>query len=87
MPIFTESQTVIASPPLLAQTSMRDVKDLVEGVFLYTETRPGTWEAWLQQAEYDSLRPLRTLRFDHFFVTLQAVVDGAGFCDWCVSDA
>lgn len=78
-PIFSETQTVIASPSLLANTPLRDPQDLIDGVLLYTETRPGTWEAWLREAGFDSLRPLRMLRFDHFFVTLQAVVDGLGF--------
>jgi DNA-binding transcriptional LysR family regulator len=78
-PILSDFQTVIASPALVERMSLRDVEDLVDGVFLYTETRPGGWEAWLQQAGHASLRPVRTLRFDHFFVTLQAVVDSLGF--------
>ncbi|WP_342050151.1 MULTISPECIES: LysR substrate-binding domain-containing protein [unclassified Cupriavidus] len=78
VPVFTEYQTVIASPALLAQAPVRDVADLADAVLLYTETRPGSWESWLQQAGHASLRPVRTLRFDHFFVTLQAVVDSLG---------
>jgi len=78
VPIFAEYQTVIASPALLAQAPVRDVEDLADSVLLYTETRPGSWESWLQQAGHASLRPVRTLRFDHFFVTLQAVVDSLG---------
>lgn len=77
-PIFTEVQTVIASPALWQEGAMRDVQDLAEAVWLYTETRPGDWEHWLQHAGIASVRPLRTLRFDHFFVTLQAVVDRLG---------
>ncbi|SPA52703.1 protein of unknown function (plasmid) [Cupriavidus taiwanensis] len=79
VPIFSEYQTVIASPALLEQVPLQGVEDLVEGVFLYTETRPGNWESWLQQAGHASLLPVRTLRFDHFFVTLQAVADSLGF--------
>ncbi|SOY72947.1 LysR substrate-binding domain-containing protein [Cupriavidus taiwanensis] len=79
VPVFSEYQTVIASPALLRQLPLQGVEDLVEGVFLYTETRPGSWESWLQQAGHASLLPVRTLRFDHFFVTLQAVADSLGF--------
>lgn len=77
-PVFTERQTVIAGPGLFAATPLRDLQDLAEAAWLYTETRPGSWEHWLQHAGIEDLRPLRTLRFDHFFVTLQAVVDNLG---------
>ncbi|WP_244883324.1 LysR substrate-binding domain-containing protein [Variovorax paradoxus] len=78
MPLFAESSTVIASPTLLAKDKPRRPVELLKTVLLSTETRPGDWEAWLGAAGCGDLRPLRQLRFDHFFVTLQAVVDGVG---------
>lgn len=77
-PLFTESNTVIASPALLARYKLRHPRDLASAIWLSTETRPGEWEAWLQAAKLSTLRPIQDLRFDHFFVTLQAVVDGLG---------
>jgi LysR family transcriptional regulator, glycine cleavage system transcriptional activator len=78
-PLFRESNTVIASPSLLARSGIRTVEELVTETWLTSETRPRDWEAWLEGAGQPTLRASRTLRFDHFFVTLQAVVDGLGF--------
>ncbi|MNU83960.1 Glycine cleavage system transcriptional activator [compost metagenome] len=79
IPLFRESNTVIASPSLLARTGLESVEQLAAETWLTTETRPGDWEAWMESANQPMLRASRTLRFDHFFVTLQAVVDGLGF--------
>ncbi|MDR5760795.1 LysR substrate-binding domain-containing protein [Caballeronia sp. LZ035] len=77
-PLFRERMTVIASPALLARTGLSRVEALAAATWLTSETRPGDWEAWLEAAGHASLRAHRMLRFDHFFVTLQAVVDGLG---------
>ncbi|BAN26744.1 LysR substrate-binding domain-containing protein [Caballeronia insecticola] len=81
-PLFQERNTVIASPWLMAQTGVSgawEVGGLASVTWLTSETRPGDWESWLEAAGEPSLRANRMLRFDHFFVTLQAVVDGLGF--------
>ncbi|QIE29944.1 Glycine cleavage system transcriptional activator (plasmid) [Caballeronia sp. SBC1] len=78
-PLYRESNTVIASPSLLSRTGVRTVEQLVTETWLTSETRPRDWEAWLEATSQPALRASRTLRFDHFFVTLQAVVDGLGF--------
>lgn len=77
-PLYTETNTVIASPALLTRYKLRHPRDLASAIWLSSETRPGEWEAWLQAANLATLRPVQDLRFDHFFVTLQAVVDGLG---------
>jgi DNA-binding transcriptional LysR family regulator len=78
-PLFEERNTVIVSPGRLATKGMSTVGELASETWLTTETRPGDWEAWLDTARQPALRAGRTLRFDHFFVTLQAVIDGLGF--------
>ncbi|WP_034301913.1 LysR substrate-binding domain-containing protein [Herbaspirillum sp. RV1423] len=78
-PLFRELNTVIASPALLMQTGIATVEELADQTWLTTETRPGDWEAWLDAAAQRKLRASRSLRCDHFFVTLQAIVDGLGF--------
>lgn len=77
--LFSEFTTVIASPQLVRGKAFRKPEDLASGILLSTESRPGDWEAWLSAAGCDGLRSVHSLRFDHFFVTLQAVVDGMGF--------
>lgn len=78
-PLFAEKTTVIASPTLLAKNRLHAPSDIAKAVLLSTETRPGDWEAWLAVAGVKGFRPRQQLRFDHFFVTLQAVIDGMGF--------
>ena len=76
--LLEEMNTVIASPALLARAPLKRIEQLAELTWLTSETRPGDWEAWLEAAGQPTLRANRALRFDHFFVTLQAVVDGLG---------
>ncbi|GAP33894.1 LysR substrate-binding domain-containing protein [Piscinibacter sakaiensis] len=77
-PLFQEWSTVIASPQLLAQGGLRHPADLAGATMLSTESRPGDWEQWLAIAGVGALRSAQLLRFDHFFVTLQAIIDGMG---------
>ncbi|MES2188089.1 MAG: LysR substrate-binding domain-containing protein [Pseudomonadota bacterium] len=77
-PLFQEWATVIVSPTLLQQHPLRTPADLAGSTLLSTESRPGDWEQWLAFADAGALRPAQYLRFDHYFVTLQAIVDGMG---------
>jgi LysR family glycine cleavage system transcriptional activator len=77
-PLFTETSTVIASPQLIKGRALKKPADVASGILLSTESRPGDWENWLSAAGCSELRPMQILRFDHFFVTLQAVIDGMG---------
>jgi LysR family transcriptional regulator, glycine cleavage system transcriptional activator len=77
-PLFTETATVIANPQLLKGRALKKPSDLASAILLSTESRPGDWENWLNAAGCADLRPMQILRFDHFFVTLQAVIDGMG---------
>ena len=73
-----EADTVIASPALLARIPLRKPDDLVRHTLLATETRPGDWADWLGAARLALVPGTRQMRFDHFFVTLQAATDGLG---------
>jgi LysR family glycine cleavage system transcriptional activator len=73
-----ETDTLVASPALLDRQKLRDLADLPGHTVLSTETRPGDWEDWLAAARYVGPPPTRRHRFDHFFVTLQAALDGFG---------
>jgi len=78
-PLFEERNTVIASPALIAQAGISSVEQLGDETWLTTESRPMDWEGWTEAVGHPTLRASRTLRFDHYFVTLQAVADGLGF--------
>ncbi len=73
-----EADTLIMSPALFERQPVRRLVDLVSHVLLSTETRPGDWTDWLDQAGLPHAAEQRRRAFDHFFVTLQAVTDGLG---------
>lgn len=78
VPFLTEVDTLVASPALLTRAPLASPGDLEGRVLLGTQTRPGDWRAWLAAA--GAVRPegARPRIFDHFFVTLLALEDGAG---------
>jgi LysR family transcriptional regulator, glycine cleavage system transcriptional activator len=77
-PFLSESDTLIISPGLFERAPLRHPGDIVSHVLLGSETRPGDWTDWLECAGLPHRPEQRRRVFDHFFVTLQAVVDGLG---------
>jgi LysR family transcriptional regulator, glycine cleavage system transcriptional activator len=77
VPFLDEHDTLIMSPALFERRPVRRLDDIASHVLLSTETRQGDWTDWLDRARLHAAAQRRRL-FDHFFVTLQAVVDGIG---------
>ena len=77
-PFFEEWQTLVAAPSLLAQQPLDTLAQLSNHLLLETETRPGHSQQWLNTAGYVGGERLRRQRFDHFYVTLTALIDGLG---------
>ena len=73
-----EADTLIVAPALLERAPLGELADVSHHVLLASETRPGDWTDWLQHAGLPHRSDQRRRVFDHFFVTLQAVVDGFG---------
>ena len=73
-----ETDTIIASPQLLAARPLGSLDALAGHTFLSTETRPGDWPDWLEAAGLGLVPQAKVIRLDHFFVTLQAATDGLG---------
>jgi LysR family transcriptional regulator, glycine cleavage system transcriptional activator len=78
VPFLDEADTLIMSPALFARRPVSGLADIANHVLLSTETRPGDWSDWLDRAGLHHAAEQRRRMFDHFFVTLQAVVDGFG---------
>ncbi|MEW7001564.1 LysR substrate-binding domain-containing protein [Serratia ureilytica] len=49
----------------------------LRGTLLHTETRPYAWRDWCAHSGFE-IRPGNELRFEHFYLSLQAAVAGAG---------
>jgi DNA-binding transcriptional LysR family regulator len=76
--ILDDVDTLIMSPALYARRPIRSPADVADHVLLSSETRPGDWIDWLERAGLSHLAGQRRQIFDHFHVTLQAVIDGLG---------
>lgn len=76
--LMDEVDTLIASPALLARLPLDQPADVSHHILLSSQTRPGDWIDWLERAGVSQSVGQRRRVFDHFFVTLQAVVDGFG---------
>ncbi|MGO4762499.1 transcriptional regulator GcvA [Cupriavidus sp. 2KB_3] len=77
-PFLTEERLPVCSPALLQRLPLRQPGDLRHHTLLHTSSLPRLWPDWLASAQIPALRPAATLTFDHFYLTLQAAIDGIG---------
>ncbi|ARP89286.1 transcriptional regulator [Bordetella genomosp. 9] len=77
-PFLTEQRLPVCSPALLREAPLRSPDDLTRHTLLHTSSLPRLWPDWLASAGIPGLRPAGTLTFDHFYLTLQAAIDGIG---------
>jgi LysR family glycine cleavage system transcriptional activator len=77
-PFLSEERLPVCSPALLQRLPLRTPDDMRQHTLLHTSSLPRLWPDWLARAEIPALRPAASLTFDHFFLTLQAAIDGIG---------
>ncbi|CAG9248875.1 Transcriptional regulator, LysR family [Paraburkholderia unamae] len=77
-PFLTEERLPVCSPALLQRAPLRSPGDLRQHTLLHTSSLPRLWPDWLASARLTDLRPAAALTFDHFYLTLQAAIDGIG---------
>lgn len=77
-PFLREERLPVCSPALLARVPLRAPEDLRHHTLLHTSSLPRLWPDWLASARIAALRPAAALTFDHFYLTLQAAIDGIG---------
>jgi LysR family transcriptional regulator, glycine cleavage system transcriptional activator len=77
-PFLEEREIPVLSPRLLDRLPLKTAADLANHTLLHAETRPGAWRRWLAAAGVEPLRPAGNQHFDHFYLALQAAVDGLG---------
>ena len=73
-----EYEVPVCSPALLRRRRIKSPEDLQHHTLLYADTRPNAWARWLTQAEVPNLVPRARQHFDHFYLALQAAIDGLG---------
>ncbi len=77
-PFLSDERLPVCSPSLLQRVPLRSPDDLQHHTLLHTSSLPRLWPDWLASAQVPALRAAATLTFDHFFLTLQAAIDGIG---------
>lgn len=77
-PFLSEERLPVCSGALLKRLPLRKLDDLRRHTFLHTTSLPRLWPDWLASAKFPALRPAAALTFDHFYLTLQAAIDGMG---------
>jgi LysR family transcriptional regulator, glycine cleavage system transcriptional activator len=73
-----EHRGPVCSPDLIRRQPLRKPGDLRRHTLLHTATLPGVWPEWLRLAGVPDLAPKASLTLEHFYLTLQAAVDGLG---------
>ncbi|SAL53450.1 transcriptional regulator [Caballeronia cordobensis] len=77
-PFLAEERLPVCSPTLLERLPLGAPEDLRRHTLLHTSSLPRVWPDWLAQANMPAITPAAALTFDHFYLTLQAAVDGMG---------
>jgi len=77
-PFLVEREVPVLSPALMVRFPIAEPSDLARHVLLHAETRPGAWARWFKVAGIDGLPPAGNQHFDHFYMALQAAIDGLG---------
>jgi len=77
-PFLREERVPVCAPALLRRAPLQSAADLRAHTLLHTSSLPRLWPDWLAAARVPSLAPVASLTFDHFYLTLQAAIDGIG---------
>ena len=73
-----ERRIPVCSSALLQRLPLQAPADLARHTLLHAATLPEVWPHWLQAAGVPNLRPQRSVTLEHFYLTLQAALDGLG---------
>ncbi|KJC50661.1 LysR family transcriptional regulator [Bradyrhizobium sp. LTSP849] len=76
--LFAENLTPISAEVLLQRRPLKKPADILRHSLITSATRPGHWEAWLQEAGVRDYLLEGGHRFDHMFVAIHAVREGLG---------
>jgi LysR family glycine cleavage system transcriptional activator len=76
--LVSERRLPVCSPALSAQLPLHEIADLSRHTLLHVTSMPRLWRDWLTEAGQSALEPAASLTFDHFYLTIQAALDGLG---------
>ncbi|MFE1601045.1 transcriptional regulator GcvA [Methylobacterium sp. ID0610] len=77
-PFLSERRIPVCSPALLQRLPLEEPRELRNHTLLHAATLPQVWPQWLQAAGVPDLEPQASVTLEHFYLTLQAALDGLG---------
>ena len=77
-PFLTEQRRPVCSPALLQRLPLQEPEQLRHHTLLHAATLPQVWPHWLRAAGVPDLVPQASVTLEHFYLTLQAALDGLG---------
>jgi LysR family transcriptional regulator, glycine cleavage system transcriptional activator len=75
---LSEVRLPVCSPKVLESHPIHSVQDLAHHTLLHSATYPGLWAEWLAASGNPGLVARNSQQLDHFYLTLQAAIDGLG---------
>ena len=73
-----ERRLPVCSPALLDRGALRVVADLERHTLLHVTSMPRLWRDWLAASGHAGLQTAAALTLDHFYLSIQAAIDGLG---------
>jgi LysR family glycine cleavage system transcriptional activator len=73
-----ERRIPVCSPAVLKRAPLRKPEDLRRHTLLHAATLRDVWPKWLAAAGLPDLAPSGELVFEHFYLSIQAAIDGLG---------
>ena len=77
-PVVSERRLPVCSPVIAQRHALSRITDLERHTWLHVATMPRLWRDWLTEAGHAGLQPAATLTLDHFYLSIQAAIDGLG---------
>lgn len=78
-PFFRDHHVLLASPDFVASHPVSAPQDVMQYPCIETLTRPDSWLRWCRAAGIKQRPQAVIRRFDHFYVTAEAIKAGLGF--------
>jgi LysR family transcriptional regulator, glycine cleavage system transcriptional activator len=75
---LSERRIPVCSPALLERLPLERPEDLRRHTLLHAATLQRVWPDWLREAGVPDLTPQASVTLEHFYLTLQAALDGLG---------
>ncbi len=76
--LLPERRLPVCSPSLAERLPLDRIDDLERHTLLEVASMPRLWRDWLAKTGHGALEPHATLTLDHFYLSIQAAIDGLG---------